>query len=96
MKTIYKYTLPETADVQIVRMPVDFQILTLQLQHGVPTIWALVDDNDPPVVARKFRTIGTGHDFRDSAEFPVYVGTFQINGGMFVFHVFTEPSNNIS
>lgn len=90
MKTVFKYPLPLTNDVQTVNMPVDFKILTLQMQHGVPTIWALVDDNDPPVVSRRFRTIGTGHQFRDSAEFPVYVGTFQVEGGMFIFHVFTE------
>jgi len=49
MKTIYKYSLDPYRDgMPEVTMPKDAKILTLQLQRGVPTIWALVDTDNAP------------------------------------------------
>jgi hypothetical protein len=42
VKVIYKYTL-EVTDEQEVKMPANAQILCVQVQHGRPTLWALVD-----------------------------------------------------
>jgi hypothetical protein len=83
MNTIYKY--PLTDDVQSFDIPKDAEILCLQVQNDVPCIWALVD-TDKPKVKRHFEIRGTGDSvppFRVS-----YIGTYQLNGGRLVFHVF--------
>ncbi len=53
-----------------------------------PFIWALVD-TDAPEEARVFHVRGTGHPADALGR---YVGTFQIDGGALVFHLFEgEP-----
>lgn len=56
MKTIWKYELPlhcENAPVHVLAVPPSFRPLSVQLQRGVPVIWAEVDvpswtfDKDP-------------------------------------------------
>lgn len=44
MKTIYKYPLDVT-DRQVIAMPEDAEILTVQVQNGKPMLWAVVDPN---------------------------------------------------
>lgn len=83
MKKIWKFQLQVT-DTQIVEMPVGAEILSLQVQHSVPCIWALVDDH----VGREkvtFTAYGTGHDVYHRSG---YVGTYQLHTGTLVFHVF--------
>lgn len=63
----------------------DAQILTLQTQGSVPTIWALCDSSKTEV-GRTFETFGTGESF-DSANMS-YVGTFQMHNGSLIFHLF--------
>lgn len=86
MKTIYKYELKEdTCDVQVVKMPIDSKILSIQLQCGKLCIWAFVDtkrENEE----RHFYIIGTGYPAPDNPS--EYIGTFQLLGGSFVGHVF--------
>jgi hypothetical protein len=91
-KAIWKFPL-EVTDVQTVTMPFGSTLLCVQTQREVPCIWALVDADAHPSElreARRIRIIGTGHTFHDSAEFGVYVGTFQLRDGALVFHVFAE------
>lgn len=82
---IYKYPFPVRDNVTI---PIHegAKILTVQVQHGQPCIWALVD-TQRPMVNREFRIYGTGHPF-DPGWYGTYVGTFQVYGGDLVFHVF--------
>jgi hypothetical protein len=84
MKTVFKYPL-RLIDTQDVSMPDDAEILCVQIQNEVPTIWAKVDDENGPVT-RKFRIAGTGHDLKGDEL--AYIGTFQLHAGALVFHVF--------
>lgn len=85
MRTIYKYKL-DTTDLQTVQMPEDARILCVQTQQGEPCLWAMVNP-ERKRVDRQIATYGTGHPI------PVdisagYIGTYQLSGGMLVFHVF--------
>lgn len=81
----------EVSDRIRIRMPIDAQILTVQTQAEIPTIWALVNPlND--IKERRFEIYGTGHQI---VELPkgysrVYIDTFQLHNGNIVFHVFEQ------
>ena len=89
MKTIYKYPIPTDGLVEI-EMPIDSQILTVQIQNGNPFIWALVD-TDKPKELKTFCLFPTGCEmemFNKMDRF--YIGTFQLNDGAYnyVLHLF--------
>lgn len=91
MKTIWKFPC-DIADDLTINMPLGAQILTVQMQHGVPCIWALVDDAMPKL-AHKFAWRGTGHNCdtltpRHHESAPKHVGTVQMANGNLVFHLF--------
>ena len=70
-------------------MPHGAKPLTVQMQNATACLWALVDVT-APVSVRKFRLYGTGHEHDEiSGE---YVGTFQMDNGALVFHLFEETS----
>ena len=85
MRTIYKYPLSIKDEIKV-RMPHNAQVLTIQVQHDVPCIWAMVD-TAAEKVTRKFAVRGTGHDCQDMPA-NAFVGTFQMHGGALVFHLF--------
>lgn len=92
MKTIWKYKL-EIAGTQVVSMPVGAQILSVQLQHGTPFLWAMVNP-DNKERSRIIRTFGTGEPISEEDEiYSQYVGTYQGNAGFLIFHVFVNPEN---
>lgn len=68
-------------------MPDGAKLLDIQMQHGAPQLWALVDD-DTPEVSRELLTYGTGHSVVNPG---AYVGTYQT--GPYVFHVFEIAPN---
>lgn len=79
---IYKYQLENSHNT--IEMPIGAKVLTMQLQNGIPCIWALVDQK-LTYEKRKFEVIPTGPYFYDN--YPLtYIGTFQ--NGDFVGHVF--------
>jgi len=81
--TIFKYPLPTSKTK--VSMPHSATILSVQLQHGIPCIWAMVDvDND--LEDREFWIFGTGHVLPDNPG--IYIGT--ILDGSFVWHIFEK------
>jgi len=84
MKTIYKYPVSLT-DEFILDLPKDAKILTVQMQHGKPQLWVLVDPENY-TVERKFRLAGTGHSVPTGAIW--YINTFQLDNGSLVFHLF--------
>ncbi|MCX7180389.1 MAG: hypothetical protein NTX56_17060 [Proteobacteria bacterium] len=85
MKAIFKY--PLRAFDWYVPMPIGAEIIALQVQDSVPTIWAIVDASAPKQ-QRRFRTHGTGHPLPDDPG--KHVGTYQ--EGPFVWHVFEVPA----
>lgn len=88
--TIYKYKIELGCDVA---MPQGARILAIQSQHGIPVLWALVDESKQ-VEHRRFACYPTG------GELPLnpgkYVGTFQMLAGNLVYHCFevTEFANS--
>ncbi len=80
MKTVHKFPFYNTP---FIHMPEGAKALTVQLQDGLPVIWAEVE-TDRPKVPRRFLLVGTGHAMTD--EPTAYVGTFQDGG--FVGHIF--------
>lgn len=86
MKTIFKYPLKVRGE-QIVNMPVGAQPLSVQVQHGTPCLWALIDPQADPrdhVVSM----YGTGHPILLSPG--KFVDTYQLEDGDLVFHVFVS------
>lgn len=88
MLTVYKYPLI-LDDWQDIDLPVGARSLAVQMQHGVPQLWALVDPA-APLVPRRFRIAGTGHPINLGADGTRldYIGTFQLQAGALVFHLF--------
>lgn len=85
MKTIWKYSL-NPADYTDITMPLGARVLTAQVQDGVICIWAEVDPNASPETTHRFTLCATGQQI---ATYPGdYVGTVQLSGGRFVFHVY--------
>ena len=84
-KSIWKFPLSVT-DAQLVEMPLEAKILTVDAQRDIVCLWAEVD----PVVAEKhFRTIwifGTGHSMPDDPG--NYIGSFTLASGDLVFHAY--------
>lgn len=84
MKTIWKYKVPVN-DVFELKLPMLAKILTIQKQHDIPNIWALVD-TDNQMETRHFVCFGTGHAIPDKGL--NYIGTYLIENDMLVLHVF--------
>jgi hypothetical protein len=83
---VFKYPLEMTSD-QMIEMPKGAAVLCVQAQGGLPKLWASVDPTAPRV-KRRFGIYGTGHEMPGFLAH--YVGTFQMQDGAFVFHVFTD------
>lgn len=93
MSAVWKYELL-AAEHFVLSMPKGAEVLTVQVQHGKPQLWARVDptaEKEP----RHFGVYGTGHRIQDPSEGVrlAYVGTFQIDGGQLVFHLFEGSPN---
>jgi len=80
---IFKYAV-NVIDDQEIEMPKGAQILTVQVQDGLPWIWVAFTEG-METVKRKIVLMGTGHT-RDMPG--VYIGTFQLAGGRLIFHLF--------
>lgn len=86
MAQIWKYECGTPPNGEfVIEMPQGADILTLQMQGNGPCIWVEVDPGAEKT-ERFFKTYGTGHEMKEEAQ--KYVGTYQIRGGMLVFHVF--------
>lgn len=85
MKTIFKYELsPLLTELDV---PKDSKVLSLQTQHGIPCIWLLVDPSKENTKL-KLTVVGTGNQI--CVENKSYVGTFQMDDGFLVLHVFLD------
>jgi len=82
---VYKYPVEQNNEI-VIEIPQYAEILTIQTQYGKPYIWALIDTRMPRV-ARRFILAGTGHPIQNKDEL-TYIGTFQLEEGSLVFHLF--------
>lgn len=82
---VYKYLLL-ISDNRTIHMPVDAKILCVQVQQGIPCIWALVN---PEQDTRPFEfiSVGTGNPTTLNGN-EKHIGTYQLEEGSLVFHVF--------
>lgn len=93
MKKVFKYQLDyirtNTGAVwtakQIIKLPIDSQILKIDIQNGNLVLWALVDVDTIGTVDIELFIAGTGHDIEE--KFNKYINTFY--DGSLVMHVFT-------
>lgn len=85
-KSIWKFAI-EVEDLQAITIPKAAEILSVQVQNGQICIWAIVNPSSP-TVERVIRMAGTGHDLTNRPPLGKFIGTVQINGGQFIFHVF--------
>ena len=89
-KQLWKFPIPIRDDVTIT-MPKGAIVRAVMVQRDTPCIWAEVDAQAPPV-DRRFFIIGTGHPMPvDATQF---VGSFMIEGGSLVFHVYEDMQTN--
>ena len=81
---IWKYPL-EVTDLTALAMPPGI-LLTVQMQHGKPCLWALVDETKKDTDTKRIAIYGTGNPMPDDPG--RYIATFQVMGGDLVFHAF--------
>jgi len=85
METIYKYNL-EVIDRQIIQMPEQSEILTVQSQFNEPKLWVKVE-SDNKKIDYEIAMFGTGYPILDDYN-GVYIGTIQLDYGNYVYHCF--------
>lgn len=83
--TIYKYPIKITS-TQKVKLPINAEILTAQMQGDTLCLWAKVEEGNS-TEDRTIEVFGTGHPMSDDAR--RYIGTTQMHGiALLVWHVF--------
>ena len=85
MQIVYKYPF-DIQDYFTINMPAGSIVIDVQVQKGVPCVWALVDP-EKPEKPRHFRLAGTGHPIDDTILSYGIIGSFQYQTD-FVFHLF--------
>jgi hypothetical protein len=90
MLTIHKFPLT-TQDKQVIQLPAFAQPLSLQTQHTIPCLWALVDTEQP---LRDYVVLiyGTGHEVQKMPIGYEFLGTLQSANEGLVFHFFGYPA----
>jgi len=83
---IWKYPIPLDERFAL-KLPEDTRILCVQVQNNHPCIWALARP-DAPKIAYYFHLLATGQEIDDGEGNLIYIGTFQLNNGEYVFHLF--------
>ncbi len=85
MNKIYKYKLEIISERQRIEAPFIMKDLSIQLQNGIPCLWAAVN-TDSDLILYEIIIVGTGCEVPQDAE--EYIGTVQI--GQFVWHFFKK------
>jgi hypothetical protein len=88
VKCVYKYKILDCGNFSI-SMPEGAEILCVQMQGDTPCLWAMADPKEVPIL-RSFCVRGTGHGFDDTEG--RYIGTFQTEKGLFIWHLFEKKS----
>jgi hypothetical protein len=84
--TIWKFPVnPGTFKLE---MPIGARVLCVQVQKGSPFMWALCDE-EACTRKRAFVALGTNHTAGPIQDWR-YIGSFQLEEGELVFHLFEE------
>lgn len=83
---IFKFRLKSESE-QIVRMPAKSELMDIQVQSGVPVMWALVDDSSE-IIDVKINMYWTGDELVKSNSEKTFLATVQ--DGEIVCHFFME------
>lgn len=87
MRSIYKYQI-DKIHVKEITLHLE-QVLTVQLQYGIPCLWAIINEDKPEKKIAVW-TIGTGWDISQITERNlIYISTVQDREG-YVWHYFYE------
>lgn len=89
MKMIWRYPLAHGYPI-IVPMPVGAQILSIQAQYDIPTIWALVEPGHV-LCDRFFYALNTGEEFDDTGL--KFIATVQLYDGKIVKHIYERQDD---
>lgn len=86
-KTVWKFELSVNGNQEL-ELREGYEILALQTQNGVPCLWILINP-EAPKEKETFEIYGTGHPINyDMGIDREYVGTWQEQGGSYVWHLF--------
>lgn len=88
MKTIHKFPLA-IVDRQTIITHSGAEVLSVQVQKTIPSLWMLVD-TEMPKEQMTIRIHGTGHEVFDYQNIEKFIGTIQLHKGSLVLHVFKE------
>jgi hypothetical protein len=88
---IWKYEF-EIADEFTLEFPEESEVLHVNMQHNKPCMWVLHHDINAPKQKRTFHIVGTGHHFDEEKGYMMYIGTFQMMGGMLIWHLWERGS----
>lgn len=83
--TVWKFILRLTP-FQKIEMPEGTEILSFQAQNEQLCLWARLDP-EAEKVERAFQIVGTGHEALRASNLK-FIGSVQVDGGLFVFHLF--------
>lgn len=86
MKTVWKFEIDPRAEVCKVKMPIGSKPLSVQLQFESAQLWCLCNPQERLYEERHFVLVGTGERF--TSDIVNYIGTFQVQGGAFIWHLF--------
>lgn len=73
------------ADLQVLTVPWNSKMLTVQVQNGVPCIWYESDPNNS-LTDIKIAIYATGQDMPDIKQ--TYIATFQMEESKKIYHVY--------
>ena len=90
MRTIWKFEIKMYGTTEII-MPIRAEVLTVQMQKGIPCIWVELNPRELEKQIRYFQWYGTGHPMPISHK--RYIGTIQDAQGELVFHLYENRSN---
>lgn len=82
---IWKFPLKTLPGLQDVVLPEGAKLLTVQMQHGTPMLWAVVDPHAPNLEVRQIELVSTGASPPANS---TYISTYQVYGGAGVYHAF--------
>lgn len=87
MKTIHKYQIPGTKKNFSFKIPQGYQILNVQKEGNILSLWAL-QDTEQPLINVHFRLYVTGGEIKEPLEQLTYIGTAQLDQQSFATHLF--------
>lgn len=88
MKVVWKFALELEEGVQEIDMPMWSDVVHVAMQHGKPTVWAVVT-NPEPKTRRQFIVAPTGSELMEAEQLAYLGAAFD---GPFVWHVFGEET----